>query len=195
MPVTFMESLGMALRKTPVGRIRKALTKCENAGIAITAKELESHFLCGHDPVVLADALVAAKGLGVHTTCHEMSAICLAGHDPMALLLDASTDRVVTFDTYSPKRDERIVGFTRDQKEVSVTITAVYRLSPSQLAFRFDFRQIHERLGAAVSVFINTSPDINTLQLKKAEHEAQLALLVHDSLPGMRSVTLAYREK
>lgn len=193
MPLSLADMFGMAIRKTPISKIRKALAVCEAAGLAVTARDLESHHLCGRDPLVLAEALVTAKQLGVSTTFQEMAAITLAGHDPLALLLDASKDRTERFDTFSPKREDRIRGFTKDQREVSAVLTVVFRLSPSQLAFRFDFRHVHERLGAAASVFINTAPDLRTLQLRRPEHEAELRLLGLDALPGLRSVAVEYR--
>jgi hypothetical protein len=193
MPLSLADVFGMALRKSPIGKIRKALAKCEAAGLAVTAKDLESHHLCGRDPLVLAEALVTAKQLGVSTTFQEMAAITLTGHDPLALLLEASKDRTVRFDTFSPKRADQIRGFTKDQTEVSAVLVVVFGLSPSQLAFRFDFRQVHERFGAAVSVFINTAPDLTTLKMRRSEHEAELRLLGLDALPGLRSVSVDYR--
>jgi hypothetical protein len=193
MPLPILEIIGMSLRKTPVGKIRKALAMCEEAGLAVTARDLESHHLCGRDPVVLADALVTANRLGVETSFQEMSAVILAGHNPNELLLDASKTKTVRFDTFSPKREDRIRGFTRDQREVFAAVTAVFRLSPSQLAFRFDFRHIHERLSAAVCVYINTAPDFRSLQMKKSEQEAELRFIGADMIPSFTSVAIDYQ--
>lgn len=193
MPLSLLEMFGMAIRKSPVSKIRKALARCEAAGLAVTARDLESHFLCGRDPLVLAEALVTAKQLGVATSLQEMAAIILAGHEPLALLLDASKERTARFDTFSPKRADHIRGFTRDQREVSAVITIIYRLSPAQLAFRFELRPVHERLGAAVSVFINTAPDLRTLLMRRDEHAAELKLLGLDTLPDLQSVSVEYR--
>ena len=215
----------MYLRKSPVRKIRKALAKCEAAGLAVTSQDLESHSLCGKDPMVLADALVKAKTLGVQATFQEMAAICLAGkdpmilvdalaeakklglqvtfrnmmtvcmmgHDPMKLLPEVTKIRVAKFDTFGPTREDRIVGFTRDQQQVAATITITYTLSLLQAALGYNLRHIHERAGAAVSVFINTSPDMRTLQLQKASHEAELKTLVLEMLEGLKSLTIEYR--
>ena len=155
--------------------------------------DLETHALCGKDPVVLADALVAARELGVETTFLEMSAICLAGNDPMKLLSETTKVRAAKFDTFSPTREDRIIGFTRDQQQVSAAITISYALSLSQLAYGFNLRHVHERLGAAVSVFINTSPDMRTLQLRKASHEVELRSLALEMLKGLKSLAIEYR--
>lgn len=193
MPLKFTESIGMYVRNSPVSKIKLALKKCEAAGVDITAKDLETHHLCGKDPAVLADALILAKKLGVTTSFQEMSAICLAGADPMKLIPDAASQRTATFETFSPVRDERIIGFTRDHRQVSASITITYRLSLTQLAFNFSPRHIHERLGAAVSVFINTAPDMRTLQLGKAANEAELKTLALDMLKGLQSLAIEYR--
>lgn len=86
MPLSFVEMLGMTLRSTPIGKMRKALALSESAGLAVTPGELEAHHLSGGDPLVLVKALVTAKELGIHTTFHEMAATSLAGHDLSALL-------------------------------------------------------------------------------------------------------------
>lgn len=72
-------------------------------------------------------------------------------------------------------------------------MTVTFCLSPSQIAFHFDFRPIHERLGAAVSVYINTATDTQALQLKKSAHESELTTLGLGMLPGIRSVAVEYR--
>jgi len=193
MPLSLSDIFGMAFRQTPIGKIRKALAKCEGAGIAVTAKDLEAHALCGQDPLVLADALVTAQQLGVTTSFQEMAAVSLVGKDPFAVLLEASKEHTVSFDTFSPKQTELLRGFTRGQEEVFAVVTLVYRLSLHQLTFHFDPSHVHERLGAAISVYINTAPDLRTLRLRQSEHEAQLAVLGLDLLPGLRSVTVEFR--
>lgn len=193
MPLSFVEMLGMTFRNTPIGKIRKAPALCESAGLAVTPGELEAHHLCGKDPLVLVEALVTAQELGINTTFREMAAISLTGQDLSALLLEASNERSVTFETFSPQRDEHIKGFTQDRQETHATVTVTYSLSPSQIAFHFDFRPVHERLGAAVSVYINTAADIRALQIKKTAHESELKTLAIGMLPGIRSVAVEYR--
>lgn len=193
MPLSISEIIGMSLRNAPVAKLRKALVTCEAAGLAVTAKDLEFHHLAGGDPILLAEALASAKKLGVETSFHEMSAICLAKHNPLELLLEASKDKTARFDTFSPKREDKIRGFTKDHQEVSAVVTVVFRLSLSQSAFRFDFRHIHERLGAAVSVYINTATDYRSLQLKKPEQEAELRNIAADMIPTIKSAAIDYR--
>jgi len=193
MPIKFTELIYMHLRKSPVSKIRTALAKCEAAGIDVSAQNLETHSLCGKDPIVLAEALVRAKELGVQTTFIQMAGICMAGIDPMKLLPEATKERSAKFDTFSPTRDDRIVGFTRDQREVSAAITITYTLSLSQAAYGFTLRHIHERVSAAASVYINTSPDLRTLQLRKSAHEAELRALVLEMIEGLKSLAIEYR--
>ena len=221
----FADWLAMRLRKTPVRKIRAAQSKCAAAGIAITVQDLETHFLCGKDPALLADALVsakalgvettfqemstvcligqdpalltdalvAAKKLGVETTFREMSSVCLTGQDPMKTLLEASKQRVAKFDTFSPTRNDPLTGFTRDLRQVFATITITYTLTPLQAALGYNLRHIHERLAAAASVFINTTPDMRTLHLQKTSHEAELKLIALELLAGLKSLTIEYR--
>lgn len=193
MPLKFTESLGMYFRNSPVSKIKEALKKCEAAGVAITAKDLEAHHLCGKDPMTFADALILAKKLGVTTSLQEMSAICLAGRDPIKILSGATEERIARFDTFSPEREDKIIGFTREHQQVAATITITYRLSLIQLVFGFNLRHVHERLGAAVSVFINTSPSARALQLAKVSNEAELKVIALEMLKGLTSLSIEYR--
>ena len=189
----FADYFRMVVLKVPILKIRKALAKCAAAGIAVTVQGLEAHFLCGKDPMMLADALVSAKELGVEATFQSMAALCMVSQDPMKVLLEASKERVAKFDTFSPTKNDRITGVTRDQQQVMAAITIIYTLSPIQVALGFNPRHVHERLGAAVSVFINTSPDMRTLQLRKTSHEAELKTIALEMLAGLKSLTIDYR--
>ena len=118
----------------------------------------------------------------------------LAGHDAKELLLGASEDRVAEFDTLSPTRGDRIKGFTADDTEVLAKIKVVYRLSISQLAFRFSIQTIHERLAAAVSVYINTALSRRDLELNRTKQEAEIQNIAINSLRSVREVSIAYCE-
>jgi hypothetical protein len=193
MPLSFSEIFAMAFRRSPVGKIRQALAKCEAAGFNVTATDLEAHHFCGHDPLLLAEALVTARQLGIETSLQEMSVIILAGKDPLELLPLAAKTKTVRFDTFSPKREDKLRGFTKDGREVFAAITINFRLSPRQLAFDFDFRHAHERLAAVLSVYINTAENFHALELNKKQHEAELHSLGVETIPGLKSVLIEYR--
>lgn len=193
MPLTIAQIIGMYLRKTPIAKVREALKICEAAGIQVTALDLESHSLCRGDPVILAKALTTAKQLGVDTSFHELAAVALARKNLIDLVHQASKERVERFDTFSPTREDKIRGFTKDQTEVFAEVTSVFRLSVRQLASRFDFRHVHERLGAAISVYINTASDFRSLQLQKSTHEAEMKALGADMIPAFKAVVIEYR--
>jgi uncharacterized protein YqfA (UPF0365 family) len=193
MALSFTESVGMFFRKTPVPKIKKALALCEAAGLSVTPKDLEAHHLCGRDPVLLAEALVNARQLDIDTNLQEMSVVILAGQNPLELLLEAAKDKVSRIETFSPQRPDPIRGFAKDGCEVTPVITVVYRLSLSQQAFGFDFRHVHERLSAAVSVFINTAASRRELSLKKTAHEAELHQIAVGIIPGFKSAVIEYR--
>ncbi len=182
----------MYLRKIPVAKIEKALAISESAGFDLTAAHFESHYFCGKDPVILVEALVTAKQLGVNTSFTQLAAIDLAGRNLNEVLLESTKQRTTRFDTFSPTRSDRIRGFTNDRSEVFAVVTVVYHLMPNELAFGFDFTRVHERLGAAVSVYINTATDLRSLQLQKPEHEAELRVLGVGMIAGFVSASIDY---
>ncbi|MDX2111585.1 MAG: flotillin-like FloA family protein [Verrucomicrobiota bacterium] len=195
MPLTFSEMFMMSLRKTPITKIKKALAKCEAAGLSVTGKELEAHYLCGGNPIVLAEACVIAKELGADTHFDQLAALCLMGRNPQELILESLKDKTIWFDTFSPKREDKIRGFTRDHREVYAAISGVYRISPGAVAMDMtvDSCHLHERLGAAVSVYINTAADVQSLQMKKPADELELLEIAKSSLPGFRSIVIEYK--
>jgi len=189
---SFFEYLPMHLRGSPVAQIKQALTICQRAAISVTPVDLERHSLSGGNVLALAKGLATAKDLGVETDFMGLAVCQLAGRDLMELVLESSKRREMRIETFSPRRPDLLRGFTRDQREVAASIDLVYFLSPSQLTFSYNLTSLHERLGAAVSVFINTAPDHHALVARKFADEAELLLIAREMLPGVRQVTLAY---
>jgi uncharacterized protein YqfA (UPF0365 family) len=192
MPIPWRDRIAMSLRRSPVNEIAKALKVCESAGITATARDLESQYLCGQDPLALAEGLSSAKQLGIETSLKQMAAAQFMGHDLSKLLNEVLEDRRMKWDTFSPTRPDLIRGFTRDGVEVKASIAVVFSLTVPQATYGFTGRTVKERLGAAVSVFINTAADRTELERNRPSHEAQLRVLAQDELPGLRSLALSY---
>jgi len=80
--VTFLNMVGMKLRKVSPGLIVEALVRLKKAGLfKITTDDLEAHYLAGGDVSNVVNALIAADKAGIALTFEQAAAIDLAGRD------------------------------------------------------------------------------------------------------------------
>ena len=79
LPVTFLNILGMSLRRTDPVRILVAMIQSNHADLGLTTMELESHALAGGDPLVVAAALTLAKKHNMPLDIREATRIQLNG--------------------------------------------------------------------------------------------------------------------
>jgi uncharacterized protein YqfA (UPF0365 family) len=59
--ITIGDMLGMLLRKSPVGRIRRALRAADEAGLSLTPAQIEAHALAGGHIEATVAALARAR--------------------------------------------------------------------------------------------------------------------------------------
>ena len=83
--VSFMELIGMSLRKVNARTIVVSRITAIKAGIAVTTEQLESHYLAGGRVPNVVRALIAANRANIDLTFNVATAIDLAGRD----ILDA----------------------------------------------------------------------------------------------------------
>jgi uncharacterized protein YqfA (UPF0365 family) len=83
--VTFFELIGMRLRKVDTRTIVLSKITAVQAGLVLTTRELESHYLAGGRVPNVVRALVAANRANIDLTIKTATAIDLAGRD----ILDA----------------------------------------------------------------------------------------------------------
>jgi uncharacterized protein YqfA (UPF0365 family) len=82
--VKFIELIGMWLRKTDYRTIVLSKIAAVQAGLMLSTRELESHYLAGgHIPNVVR-ALIAAKRANIALDFNEAAAIDLLGRDVLA---------------------------------------------------------------------------------------------------------------
>lgn len=83
--VKFSELIGMWLRKVDINTIVLSKITAIQAGIELTTKDLESHYLAGGRVPNVVRALIAANRANIHLSMQMATAIDLAGRD----ILDA----------------------------------------------------------------------------------------------------------
>ena len=192
MPLTLKDRIGMWLRHSRVKPLKQALQLAEAEGISTSVAQLEAHQLAGGDPMRLVESTILAKRNGIPAEFSTLSAFDLAGKNTLEVVKACLERKQYGFDTFSPETEEKIVGWTRDGTEVSARCTLAYR-PPIQHAFGWSPQLIQERLGARISVYINTAQDIRSLELSKVQHEAKLLVLAKNITETIEKVQVHYQ--
>jgi uncharacterized protein YqfA (UPF0365 family) len=83
-PITYLELIGMKLRKSDVRLIVFNYVRCVRADLNISLAARETHHLAGGDVAHVVCALIAAKGAGLPLTWQEATALQLKGDDVLS---------------------------------------------------------------------------------------------------------------
>ena len=96
-PVTFLELLGMSLRKVNARTIVQAKIMATQAGIGrdISARRLEAHYLAGGDVPRVIRALIAAHRADLDLDFDRACAIDLAGRDVLDAVQTSVNPKVI----------------------------------------------------------------------------------------------------
>lgn len=94
--VGLFELMFMRIRKVPPGVIVNSLITATKAGLTVTTKELETHYLAGgHVPSVIK-ALISADKANINLTFKQATAIDLAGRDVFEAVQISVNPKVIT---------------------------------------------------------------------------------------------------
>lgn len=94
--VTIGELIGMRIRKVPPSVIVNSLITATKAGLTVTTRELETHYLAGgHVPNVIR-ALISADKANINLSFKQATAIDLAGRDVFEAVQISVNPKVIT---------------------------------------------------------------------------------------------------
>lgn len=93
--VSIFSLVGMRLRRVRPERIIKPFIKVSKAGIALSANQLESHYLSGGRVDNVVDALIASHRANLELTFEKAAAIDLAGRDVFEAVRMSVTPKII----------------------------------------------------------------------------------------------------
>lgn len=102
--IGLLHLMGMRLRKVDLKTIIYSRIRSVKAGLSISARELESHYLAGGRVPEVVSALIAARTAGIDLDFETACAADLQGFDPLAgvhAIVHADEPGVEGFDPYS----------------------------------------------------------------------------------------------
>jgi uncharacterized protein YqfA (UPF0365 family) len=94
--VTIGELIGMRIRKVPPGVIVNSLITATKAGLAVTTRDLETHYLAGGDVPNVIRALISADKANISLSFKQATAINLAGRDVFQAVQISVNPKVIT---------------------------------------------------------------------------------------------------
>jgi uncharacterized protein YqfA (UPF0365 family) len=90
------ELFGMRVRKVPPGIIVNSLITATKAGLVLTTRDLETHYLAGGDVPNVIRALISADKANIHLDFKQATAINLAGRDVFEAVQISVNPKVIT---------------------------------------------------------------------------------------------------
>jgi uncharacterized protein YqfA (UPF0365 family) len=94
--ITIGELIGMRIRKVPPGVIVNSLITATKAGLQVTTRELETHYLAGGDVPNVIRALISAEKANINLSFKQATAINLAGRDVFQAVQISVNPKVIT---------------------------------------------------------------------------------------------------
>jgi len=94
-PISLLNLVGMQLRKVNPTVIVRALISATQAGLSITVRELEAHYLAGGNVMNVVTALIAANRAQINLDFRRATAIDLAGRNVLAAVQTSVSPKVI----------------------------------------------------------------------------------------------------
>ena len=140
--VTLGELFGMRIRKVPPGIIVNSLITATKAGLNVTTRELETHYLAGGNVPNVIRALISADKANISLDFKQATAIDLAGRDVFQAVQISVNPKVIT----TPK----VAGVAADGIQLIAVARVTVRASIAQLVGGAGEDTILARVGEGI---------------------------------------------
>src|SRR6186713_329698 len=147
--VTIGELIGMRIRKVPPGVIVNSLITAIKAGLAVTTRELETHFMAGGNVPNVIRALISADKANINLSFKQATAIDLAGRDVFQAVQISVNPRVIT----TPK----VAAVAADGIQLIAVARVTVRASIAQLVGGAGEDTILARVGEGIVTSIGSA--------------------------------------
>ena len=156
--VTFMELLGMSLRKVNARTIVQARIMATQAGLGpdITARRLEAHSLAGGDVPRVIRALIAAQRADLDLDFDRACAIDLAGRDVLDAVQTSVTPKVIDCPDITSGKST-LSAVARNGVELKIRARVTVRTNLQQLIGGATEETIIARVGEGIITSIGSA--------------------------------------
>ena len=147
--VTIIELIGMRIRKVPPGIIVNSLITAIKAGLQVTTRELETHYMAGGDVQNVIRALISADKANIELSFKQATAINLAGRDVFEAVQISVNPKVIT--------TSKVAAVAKDGIQLIAVARVTVRASLSQLVGGAGEDTILARVGEGIVTSIGSS--------------------------------------
>ncbi len=147
--VTIGELIGMRIRKVPPSVIVNSLITATKAGIALTTRELETHYLAGGNVPNVIRALISADKANINLSFKQATAIDLAGRDVFEAVQISVNPKVIN----TPK----VAAVAADGIQLIAIARITVRASIAQLVGGAGEETILARVGEGIVTSIGSA--------------------------------------
>jgi uncharacterized protein YqfA (UPF0365 family) len=147
--VTLGELFGMRIRKVPPGIIVNSLITATKAGLNVTTRELETHYLAGGNVPNVIRALISADKANISLNFKQATAIDLAGRDVFQAVQISVNPKVIN----TPK----VAAVAADGIQLIAIARVTVRASIAQLVGGAGEDTILARVGEGIVSSIGTA--------------------------------------
>jgi uncharacterized protein YqfA (UPF0365 family) len=147
--VSIGELIGMRIRKVPPGIIVNSLITATKAGLDVTTRELETHFLAGGDVPNVIRALISADKANIALSFKQATAINLAGRDVFEAVQISVNPKVIN----TPK----VAAVAADGIQLIAVARVTVRASLAQLVGGAGEETILARVGEGIVTSIGSA--------------------------------------
>jgi len=147
--VTIGELIGMRIRKVPPGIIVNSLITATKAGLIVTTRELETHYLAGGDVPNVIRALISAEKANISLTFKQATAINLAGRDVFEAVQISVNPKVIN--------TPRVAAVAADGIQLIAVARVTVRASLAQLVGGAGEETILARVGEGIVTSIGSA--------------------------------------
>lgn len=147
--VTIGELIGMRIRKVPPGVIVNSLITATKAGLELSTRELETHYLAGGNVPNVIRALISADKANISLSFKQATAIDLAGRDVFEAVQISVNPKVIN----TPK----VAGVAADGIQLIAIARVTVRASIQQLVGGAGEETILARVGEGIVTSIGSA--------------------------------------
>ena len=156
--VTFVELVGMSLRKINPNLLVAARIQATRAGLVIPQNEMESHVLAGGNLMRVINAMIAASKANIDLSWKNATAIDLAGRDVLEAVQTSVNPKVIDVPNQSMGQTT-IDGQSQDGIELKVKARVTVRTNIQGLVGGATEETIVARVGEGIVNAIGSAAD------------------------------------
>jgi uncharacterized protein YqfA (UPF0365 family) len=156
--VSFIDLMGMRLRKVNALAIVNARIQAHRAGIAVSTPEMESHVLAGGDVQRVINAMIAANKANIDLDWRTSTAIDLAGRDILDAVQTSVNPKVIDVPNQTMQQTT-IDGVAKDGIQLRVKARVTVRTNIKSLVGGATEETVVARVGEGIVNAIGSAED------------------------------------